>query len=229
MNRKKLYYVPGLISIICLPALLFLLGPDDPVQQSSLRLYLPKEKIIRSDSEFTKGNVSRAIQERKVIDVALWDKYVYSNEEWNTYMRDQRASFIQKEIEQIAFTHDSTIVLKVGLSAANTYGEFVWLINEANIYGLHRYAFFDDAFYFFNNNPPVDYSRIPLESIIVKQLPVNFYRPLSKWKIFKHRFEYKMEEFGDALRYNLTLSIGFLLLIVVQHYIIYLNEEPKSF
>lgn len=223
MGPKKLYYVPGLISIISLPVLLFIFGPDDPVQQNLLGLHLPTEKLIRSDSEFTKGNVLRAIKGRKVIDVALWDKHIYSDEEWGTYMDEQRASFIKKEIEHIAFTHDSTIALKVELSEANTYGEFVWLINEATVYGLRRYVFFDDAFYFFNNDPPVDYSKNPvdanivkqIESITLKQLLGNAYQPPGKWKMFMDDLNYRLKYIGDLLKYNLPLSIGFLLLIIV--------------
>ena len=40
-KKKKLRYLPGIISILCLPVLLFFRGPADPVHQNCIWLNLP--------------------------------------------------------------------------------------------------------------------------------------------------------------------------------------------
>jgi hypothetical protein len=52
------------------------------------------------------------------------------------------------------FTHDSTTVLKVHFGGNNTYGDFVWLLDQAVKYRCRRYAWFDDNFYFLGEAPP---------------------------------------------------------------------------
>ena len=70
----------------------------------------------------------------------------------------------------------------------------------------------DDAFYFFNNDPPVDYSKIHYDPIIVEQLPSDRYRSPGKWEIFVDDLSYRLKRVGYMLKYNLALTIGFLLI-----------------
>jgi hypothetical protein len=44
MKKRKLFYVPGLISIIGLPVLLFFMGPENQIYPTSVRLKLPSNE-----------------------------------------------------------------------------------------------------------------------------------------------------------------------------------------
>jgi hypothetical protein len=226
MTLKKVYYVPGLISLIGLPVLLFLFGPEDKVEQHVLRLHLPIEKLTASDSEFTKGNVLKSMKGRKVINITFWDKTNTGNQRLDDYVNNKKMLFIQNEMEQLQFTHDTTRFLKVDLNEENTYGEFVWLINQATILHYKRYAFFDNSFYFFPNEPPVDYSKVSIEPVIWDK-PI-IYEPLSKWEILRYRLKYQLEYAVLMVKNSLSFSIGFLVLIMIPSFY-YLAKRKNKF
>ena len=74
MRRKKLFYVPGLISLIGLPVLLFFLGPEDPVYHTVLKIKLPADKP-RNDGylNFNKVDFLHTIKHKKLISVDIND------------------------------------------------------------------------------------------------------------------------------------------------------------
>jgi hypothetical protein len=99
---------------------------------------------------FSKYTVLRSIQGKKVNAVDL-------NEEVPSYdpsRYQEKQGFIQREIGRMEFTHDSTTVLKVHFGDHNSYGDFVWLLDQAVKYRCRRYAWFDDDFYFLGEAPP---------------------------------------------------------------------------
>jgi len=51
------------------------------------------------------------------------------------------------------FLYDTSVVLKIKIGDSNTYGQFIWLVNQAKIYQVKRYTFFDSAFYLLANRP----------------------------------------------------------------------------
>jgi len=78
------------------------------------------------------------------------------NEEAPTYdpwFYQQKRDFIAREIGRMQFTHDSESVLKVHFGDKNSYGDFVWLLDQAVRYRCKRYAWFDDDFYFLGPAP----------------------------------------------------------------------------
>ncbi|CAN5386768.1 hypothetical protein BH10BAC2_BH10BAC2_44320 [soil metagenome] len=174
MIPKKVRYVPGLISLIGLAILLILFGPEDRVQQTVIKLNLPTDDIKQSDSIFTKGNVLQSIKNTKLTTIYLWDKQDYYNDpNRETFFNNEKLLLIQDKLKEMSFTRDSTMALKVELSEDDTYGEFVWLLNQTIIYDVKRYGYFDDAFYFIANDPPIDPAKFPVDPIYLE--PGNFY------------------------------------------------------
>jgi hypothetical protein len=152
--KKKIYYRPGMISLIGLPLLVWIcLLPHRPQQhwyyRQPLRLLLPSDK--RNTYGYSKFSVLREIRGKKILDVDL-------NETWppgpDSLFQEQRKDFIMKTILELQLLHDTSTVLKVDFGENNRYGDFIWLINKAHPYMVRRYAFFDDSFYLFANPRP---------------------------------------------------------------------------
>ena len=62
-----------------MPILLLLFGPEDIVQQYTLKLNLPSDKMNVSDTEYTKGNVFKSLKNCKITGIDLWDSPFYSD------------------------------------------------------------------------------------------------------------------------------------------------------
>jgi hypothetical protein len=153
MHRKKLFYVPGLISLLGLPVLFFFLGPEDPVYQVVLRINMPADKP-RNDGglSFNKVDFLHMIKNKKLISVDIED--YYPSDDLSRYAFDRKLSFVSREVERLQFTNDTNAVFRLRFGGSNTYAQFIWVINMAKIYGFKRYAFVDPDFYFLPDPPP---------------------------------------------------------------------------
>jgi len=146
MRRKKLYYVPGLISILGLPILLYFMDTDNIVYHTVLRLNLATTKKDSPGIErFSEEGFFRLIKNKKKVTVDVND------DEWDDrskYAHDRKLHFVTQEIERMQFTGDTSMVLEVRLGYNNTYGDFVRMIERARLYDVRRYAYIDDCLYF---------------------------------------------------------------------------------
>src|SRR5437773_5152352 len=105
MKRKKLYYIPGIISIIGLPVLLFFWGPQDPVWQTCIKLNMPSDaKDTAGIGKFTKGFVYKAVKNKKIITIDLDDQ---AWDERSSYLANKKYSFVESEMERLQFTADT--------------------------------------------------------------------------------------------------------------------------
>ncbi len=154
MKRKKIYYVPGIISLIGLPLLVWIFLLPHHLEQHwtyprPLRLAIPSEtKVTGSMRNFSKYNFLREIKRKKIIEVDL-------NEDWrsayDSFLRSQKESLIIQKISELQFFHDTTFILKVDFGDNNTYGDFMWLLDLSYRFRVRYYAFFDDSFYLLGN------------------------------------------------------------------------------
>jgi hypothetical protein len=152
VKRKKIYYVPGAISLLGLPFLFLFLTPKETTQSHFVRFTIPSDE--KSDYNriigFSRDYFYKSIKGKKIIQIDLNRKYPAQE----TYLFNAKLNFISREIERLEFTNDNSAILKIKLGAANTYGHFMWVLNQALIYRLKRYALVDDSFYLFANLPP---------------------------------------------------------------------------
>ena len=158
IKRRGRYYVPGLVSIIGLPILLFFYWPKETVSPTYLKLFLPTDRkddpgMIR----FSKGTVYKSLQGKKTITIDLDVERFCGEDSRIKYIFYQKLHFISQEIERLEFTNDTSTVLKIQFGTNNTYGDFVWVLNELFLYKVKRYAFVDDNFIVFAD-PPFDHS-----------------------------------------------------------------------
>ncbi len=73
MKRKKLFYVPGLISLTGLPIILFYLRPKEMELLTVVRVYLPLDKPNADGYalSYSKATILKTIGARRIIDIPL--------------------------------------------------------------------------------------------------------------------------------------------------------------
>lgn len=149
MTRRKKYYVPGVISLLGLPILLWIYTPHLKPRPRVLSMFFPYEGPDTSLYRFSKYSFLQEIKTKKLLCVDLNDPTPSRNRD--LYAR--KLNFISQEIGRLQFLYDTSMALKIKFGDSNTYGQFIWLVNQAKIYQVRRYTFFDAAFYLLANRP----------------------------------------------------------------------------
>jgi len=116
MKRKKLYYVPGMISLLALPFLIFFFEARFK-PQTSIRICLMNDKMTKDSMifRFSKYNFYKSIAGKKIIQVDL-----RKNELSRDSILYVRLDLIKREIERLKSTGDTTSVIEVILGDSNT-------------------------------------------------------------------------------------------------------------
>ena len=160
MKRKKIFYVPGIISLLGLATFALLYSPKPPQRLHAMSLFLPHEGHYDTLSRFSAQGFLRKIKGKTHVEIDLNEVYPT----WQSLLFQRRQAFITREIERIQFTHDTNTVLRIHLGANNTYGHFIWLLDQATLSGLKHYVLIDDNFYFMAN-PPIDTTTVPIQPL----------------------------------------------------------------
>ena len=205
MKKKKLYYLPGIISIMGLPVLLFFWGPPDPVHQNTISMVLPAANHSCC-TPLTEAMVYQEIKHKKLVTLNLNDLVWNDQSAWRF---QRKFSFAAQQIESMQFTNDTASVLKISFGQKNKYSDVLWVINQAMVYDLRRYALIGNDLYLFPS-PPVKplYATIDLPAL---QTPRGWSGVQAKWKQLQYQFNYLFQR----QQQNKWLVAGFLLLIVV--------------
>lgn len=212
MRPKKIVYVPGLISLLGLPLILLFFGPEAYKHKTSLRLFVPKDEMTPDSTKFTKGGVYSHLKNKKIVQINLWDNYRDYYERWDFSM--SKMIFIEREIQRLQFTNDTTTVLKIELASPNTYADFIEIMNLTIVYHIRRWAFLDNSFYLLPNQPPTNPDLYAFENIYPMPVTVDYEGP-TRWERFKWWLDYQMLILPILIKYNYILIIGFVLLILI--------------
>lgn len=177
MERKKVYYLPGMISLIGLPLLVWtFLVPHHTEQYRTyskpIRLFIPSDhRATGWVRDFSKYAFLRDIRRKKILEVDL-------NETWSSaydsLLRSQKKALIIQKMSELQFLHDTTTVLKIAFGDDNTYGDFMWLLDLAHKFMFSRYAFFDNSFYFLGNPRPAPTPKDTTEKIGPQPFGIDF-------------------------------------------------------
>lgn len=205
MKRKKLYYLPGMISLLGLPVLLLLFLPEEKPSPVALKMFLPKDTI--NNYSYRNYTINDAIKNKKITTVNLWHFYGPRED----YFLNAKKDFITREIERLQFTNDTNSVLKIQFGEENTYGDFVWVVYQAQIYRMKRYTFIKNAFYLFADEPPVENS-VEFLCGCCPALPVE--RP-TKWFIVKMQLLHRLVDTGYIIKQNYGVATAFFALILL--------------
>jgi len=164
LKRKKIYYVPGMISLLGLPVLALFFLPKEKSLHTVLRFFLPYDTVSPRINSivFSKTYVYKSIRKKKIIAVDL-DQEFFSLP-FDQFLFRAKCNYILREIERIQFTNDTSSVIKIDLGESNSLATFVWVVNLTVIYKIRRWAFMDNSFFLLGNPSPV--KPIPMEPIL---------------------------------------------------------------
>jgi len=209
MSKPRYHYIPGLISLIGLPILLIIFNPGQEPRQNVIRLRLPAEDT-RDSNEFSRAFIDSFTHTKKIEQLYL------DNYQGSEYLKKSQLKFIEREVQRIQFTHDTSMILQIKIGETGTFGNFISLINIATLYHVQRFVLYDDQFYFYANNPP---DIEPNPEYLDAGQNVNgtipeFFQD-SKWDHFYWKIKYRFENFCLEARENLLLIIAFILLIFI--------------
>jgi hypothetical protein len=206
MKRPKLFYVPGMISLLVVPVLFYVYQPTEK-RQTQLKFFVPRE-----DQPKDRGS-SILYYSRSAVMATLKDKKintVYLDE--NHALNENKLKFIGQEALKLKFYHDTTQVIKVHLSTATNYGEFVQLVNIMHRDNHKRYTWLDDDFYIFGEEPP-EPETLQMPCLLCNDvIPTLQVQPANTWqdKLFE-----KLNNISSFIKNNALLLSAFVLLIIV--------------
>lgn len=212
MRRKKLFYVPGLISLIGLPILLLLFGPEEEIRQRAVRLFIPYDEPKNEDAaRFSKASVYESIKGKNIIAI---HGHEISYDELENFRYNRKMSFIGSELERLQFTHDTNTVLKIEFDEENAYADFIHVLNLAILYNVRRYAFVDNSFFLLPNAHPT-HEKIYLEEIEYQSFIIPDEVPPTRWEEFRYWLDENLSIAAYMIKRNYLLVVAFLVLIII--------------
>lgn len=199
MKRRKLFYVPGMLSLLVVPVLLYLYQPTIK-KQTCIRLFVPTDrKPMEGTDYFSRYAVMDHIKRKKVNTVYLDDDHSLNNTKLN---------FIGQETLRLKFYNDTTQVIKVHLDDEVTYNDFIQLMNVMLISEQKRYALIDNDLYIFGEAPP-DPPGIKIQTWVCG------FEPIVKVKTWKEKTLMWLNNSWSLITNNALLLSAFALLIIV--------------
>jgi hypothetical protein len=202
MKRPKLFYIPGMISLLVVPVLFYMYQPIEK-KQTVLKFVLPTDDLSSSPYflKYSRLTVMGKLRGKKI-------NTVYYNEDHS--LNAKKLEFIAQEALKLKFYNDSSQVIKVRLSAETTYGEFVQLVNAMYRDKQKRYTLLGDDFYIFGEDPPEPNTNIDLPCLLCND--VIYLEPEKTWQ---ERFWEEVNKYKSLIINNALLLSAFVLLIAV--------------
>ncbi len=186
-----------------------------------MRINLPSDDMKPDPNRirFSKRNVYHELKHRKIVTVDLDENEYEQGATLHDFVHLKKLDFIAGEIARRQFTHDTGSVLKIQLGDNCTYGDFVWVFNQAHVYKIRRFVCIDDAFYLFTNPPPepepVQDLKLDLSNDVIYRPRLIIQKGPSQWDLFKAAMERWWEKSSLIVEKNYIYVVGFLLLIII--------------
>ena len=136
--QKKLYYVPGMISLFTL--IIFLKWYADKFEYQTYDSYpfaVPDDRKESRSRMVSPYQIEKNISKKKQIEIILDENEA-----------DNRKKFdlIKYETRKLKYTHDTSTVLRISFTEKMNYGEFVRLIRLCSTDGHKRFALLNKSF-----------------------------------------------------------------------------------
>jgi len=149
MKRKRLFYVPGIISLIGLPVLVYFFIPSvKPF--TVIGIYLFSDRILGQSVNFPaktrENSFYESISKKNKIEFDIRPDSTGRNID----KINSDFNLISNEIGIIKKLDDTNTVVKVSFGKLNTYGDIIWLLNQTMIHKLNKWALLDGTFYLMN-------------------------------------------------------------------------------
>src|SRR5687767_7549178 len=153
MRRKKLWYVPGFYSLLGLPILLLLFGPEEYRGLVYFRFYIPHERPMDNwQDKFLLSTILRNAEGKKATTIDFWEAF----DETGPYDHDRKLDLIATEIDRLAFVHDTTTFLKIEVGKGINYGDLLRILTRIGTNHIRTYGLVENTLYVFPNEIPTD-------------------------------------------------------------------------
>jgi hypothetical protein len=144
--KRKLYFVPGLISLIALFISFKLsINKIQPKLYSYISLNVPKETKDMSHSSFSSYWIEQQIKNKKQIVLTL-DADEINNR--------KKFELIKYEARKLKYTQDTSTVLRIKFTNDINYGTLVRLIDLCYTDQHKRFVLLKNSFVIFGESPP---------------------------------------------------------------------------
>ena len=145
IKRAKIYYIPGLISLVFLPCTFYVLNYGTPIEGViSYTVPLNAQNAKAGNLIIFSGEwLMHSIEKKKIISFSLDSNYEMNN--INFYMIRITGLYLKKK-------DDACCVIKVHLGKNMAYREFIKLLNYMIIDDHGRYAEWKNNFYVLPEN-----------------------------------------------------------------------------
>lgn len=148
-RKKKLFYIPGMISLIGLPILVYFFIPSAK-PSTVIKIYLLRDRIYEQSANFSIITMENSFygptaRKRKIEFDIRPDSTGRNNE-----MINFEFNLISNEIGIIKKFNDTNTIIKVTFGKLNTYGDIIWLLNQTMLHQCNRWGLLDGTFYIMN-------------------------------------------------------------------------------
>jgi len=198
----KIYYVPGMISLVILP-LILIQYLHLPQEQTVISLRIPNDRMYDKGSliTFSKGYILQSIQNKKQTLICL-----DSDHEMNL----KKLEFIRREAQRLKFTNDTSEILKITFSDESNLHELVRLFDIMLMDEQKRYTLLGHNFYVFGEPRPEPEKTISISSFWGND--VILLTPEYSWKeLFMTWFQKNL----ISIKWGALLASGYILLILI--------------
>jgi hypothetical protein len=144
MKRPKLFYIPGMLSLLVVPVLFYFYQPVIKTP-TVLKLFIPADDKLPNQYRFSSHSLKAQLKGKKINTV-----YLNGDHKLNA----QKLEFIAYEALKLEFYNDTTQIIKVRFTDEATYGEFTQLVNIMYRDDHKRYALLENDFYILGDPPP---------------------------------------------------------------------------
>jgi hypothetical protein len=148
-RTKRLYYAPGLISLIGLFVVLpYFYRQKATVKLGVLPLVVPMDcHRGRESNNYSKCLFENELKSKKLVTITI-------NE--NKNLNKQKLDIIRHEALRLKYFENTTTVILITLSDSINYGDFVAIVDMCEYDGHRRYASWDNKFVIFGEWPKTE-------------------------------------------------------------------------
>ena len=151
MARIKIFYPPGLFSLIGMPFFFYILSsfPNVTQRHNCLRIYLPRDGYQENPTTYSAYTIRQQLRGKHIHRINIGDVRPYRNTEppyYNSILNN-----VALDLQKLQSNKDSDIVIKVVLDQQCNYKTFVWLFDQALINDIKRFPYLGDSIFFFSN------------------------------------------------------------------------------
>lgn len=209
-NRRRIYYIPGIISLIFLPiiCIIYLKNNTIKTEERAIEIVMPRKYNPiangRNSDVFDTAVLSRPENIRKYREIRMSDNFEENNEKITEF---------KQSVEKLVLTKDTLNGVHLTMSSTTTYNEFIKLLDIcfSSTIVCRFIVFEDNIWYQYKNFDSIEVSQVKA----YKEERLRNQKEKQKEKIIARSIELSRETFFQRLESLLEIwpwLIGYLAL-----------------